>query len=116
MPYPCPRFSQPINSQVLPVTMTSRASDLWLSVLDCNDHGSSVCVNGLGMLIDPQNINATVHIIKCSDSNMELWSRRQAIMCYSRTSSRYKRRCGRLSLKPSATHMFMLISFKYISV
>jgi hypothetical protein len=74
-PYPSPRFSQPINSQVLAVTMTSRASDLWLSVLNCNDHGSSVCLSGLGMLIDPQNINATVHIIKCSDSNKELGSR-----------------------------------------
>jgi hypothetical protein len=73
-PYPSPPFSQPINSHLLAVTMTSRASDLWLSVLDCNDHGSSVCLSGLGMLIDPQNINATVQIIKCSDSNMELGS------------------------------------------
>jgi len=70
--YPSPRFSKPIDSQLLTVTVTSRASDLWLSVLDCNDYGSSVCLSGLGMLVDPQNINTTVHITECSDSNMEL--------------------------------------------
>jgi len=73
--YSSPRFSEPIKSQLLAVTMTSRASDLWLSVLYSNDHDSSVCLSGLGMLIDPQNINVTVHIIKCSDCNMELGSR-----------------------------------------
>jgi len=55
--------------------MTSQVPDLLLSVLDCNDHGSSVCLSGLGMLIVPQNMNAIVHIIKCSDSNRELGSR-----------------------------------------
>jgi len=55
--------------------MTWRTSDLCLSVLDCNDHDSSVSLNELGMLIDLKNINSTVHIIKCSESNMGLGSR-----------------------------------------
>jgi len=74
-PYPSPRFSEPIKSLLLAVTVTSGASDLWLPFLDSNDHDSSVCLSGLAMLIDPQDINATVHIIKCSDSNMEFGSR-----------------------------------------
>jgi len=55
--------------------MTWRTSDLLLSVLDCNDHDSCVCLNELGMLIDLKKINATVHIIKYSESNMVLGSR-----------------------------------------
>ena len=44
-------------------------------VLDCNDHDSCVSLNELGMLIDLKNINANVHIIKYSESNMVLGSR-----------------------------------------
>jgi len=42
--------------------MTSKGSDQKLCVVSFIEHDCCVCLSRLGMLIDPQKMNAAVHI------------------------------------------------------
>ena len=75
------------NSHLLDITMMSRAFDQNLCVVSFIDHDSCVCLSPLGVLIDPQNMSAAVHIawyfeVTVVGSNLFLDVNARGSLCY----------------------------------
>jgi len=105
------QYNNNTNSHFLDINMTSKPFDQNLCVVSFIEHDSCVCLSWLGMLIDLQNMNASVHVawyfeVRVVGSNSILGMNIRGSLCYDARST--------TTNKPSAS--VYLFSALFISV